>query len=237
MICKDFENWVRSRNIFEQEDGSAGKRFNTHLDTCPACSGIYTVDQALENRIKAVLGPEKLPDGLVDQVNISIDHAIEALTPGASSPYKKIGLAAGFLLIAAIAALFFFNQPVRYDTLHQLGESIVAGHLEGDTAMSFTADQIDQARIMMSRELQFNVVLPNLKDQGYTLLGGRVCALGKCKIAYLFYRKLDKICSLFILDYDQLNFKMADGSQFTNSMKGLNTRIWKKNGQVYALVF
>jgi hypothetical protein len=61
--------------------------------------------------------------------------------------------------------------------------------------------------------------------------------LGRCKIAYLFYRKEQKLSSLFILDYGHMDFEMADGSRFSNDLKGFHTDIWKEKGQVYAMVY
>ena len=90
---------------------------------------------------------------------------------------------------------------------------------------------------MLSKELKFNVIIPDLKDKEYILLGGRLCVIEKCKIAYLFYIKKEKICSLFIMDYDHLGFEMADGSRFSNVIKGCHTDIWKEKGQVYAMVY
>lgn len=103
--------------------------------------------------------------------------------------------------------------------------------------MSFSADEIKQATVMMSQKLKFNVAIPDFKDRGYKLLGGRLCVLGDCNIAYLFYERQNKICSLAIMDYENLDFKMADGSSFSNDIKGCHTDIWKEKGQVYAMVY
>lgn len=57
-----------------------------------------------------------------------------------------------------------------------------------------------------------------------------------CKAAYLFFEKKKNLCSLFIMDYDHLGFEIADGSRFSNIIKGCPTDIWKEKGQVYAMV-
>jgi hypothetical protein len=64
-----------------------------------------------------------------------------------------------------------------------------------------------------------------------------LCVLGKCRIAYLFYEKHAKTCSMFIMDYGNLDFEMADGARFSNDLKGCHTDIWKEKGQVYAMVY
>ncbi len=235
MTCKDFENWMLTSDGSVENQSLIEAKLQAHLAQCNRCATLFSVDQSLESSIKKALEPVDLPDGLMDQVNISIDHALETKKP--VHKYSKIRLVASFALIVILGTLFFLNQPFQYKNLQHLSETAVARHLDGDNTMTFHADEIDQALSLMSKELKFNLILPNLTDQGYVLLGGRLCILEKCKIAYLFYEKLDKTCSLFILDYDNLAFKMADGSRFFNDIKGLHTRIWKDNGQVYAMVF
>ena len=235
MICRDFENWMLTRDGALDNKSPMEPGIQAHLEQCKACQALYAMDQSIENNIKKALAPIDMPDGLIDQVNISIDHALETKKP--VNQYARISLVAGFALITILAAFFFFNQPFQYKSLQHLSESAVARHLDGDNTMTFSSNEMDQAQSLMSKELKFNVILPNLTDQGYVLLGGRLCILEKCKIAYLFYEKLNKTCSLFILDYDNLAFDMADGSQYSNDMKGLHTRIWKNSGQVYAMVF
>ena len=39
-------------------------------------------------------------------------------------------------------------------------------------ALSFTADEMEKAVGMMSKELKFNVIIPELKDQGYRVWWG-----------------------------------------------------------------
>lgn len=240
MICKDFENWVLIKDVFANKNTPADITHKNHMANCKACADLYAIDQAMENNIKSSFSQEQLPDGLYDQVDITINHA-QTTKPQTTKPmvnkYSMAGLAAGFILVVVMATFFFLNQPFQYKNLQQLGETAIFKHLDGNTTMVFTADKMDHALVTMSKTLKFNVTLPDLNAQDYVLLGGRSCVLGKCKIAYIFYKRQDKISSLFILGYDQLAFEMADGSRFSNDIKGYHTDIWKENGQVYAMVY
>ncbi len=103
--------------------------------------------------------------------------------------------------------------------------------------MTFDAANLDQALAMLTKELGFQVLLPDLNSQDCVLLGGRLCALGNCRAAYFIIEKQGKTGSLFVMDTDFLKFDMADGSQFRTSLKGCDTQVWKDHGQVYAMVF
>ncbi|MBU1342543.1 MAG: hypothetical protein KKE44_12905 [Proteobacteria bacterium] len=231
MICKDFQHWLLARDEFTDKITPAAQE---HLESCENCKALYNIDLGLEKSIQAAFFQEELPKGLFDQIELTLDHA---KTPILYAKQKIAGIVAGFALIIAMVFMVFFNPPFRYQNLQQLSEKAVASHLKGNTAMSFTGDQIEQALSMLSKELKFNVILPDLTDKGYVLLGGRLCVLGECRTAYLFYQNQDKVSSVFILDYDHLDFEMADGSRFENDIKGCHTDIWKEKGQVYAMVY
>lgn len=230
MMCKDFQHWLLTRDNFREDDP---EDVLDHRRECPSCSRLYAIDEGLETAIQSAFLQEELPKGLVDQIDLNLDHAGPQVRV---TRLKIAGLVAGLALIPLIVFMVFFNKPFRYQNLQQLSENAVFSHLKGNQAMSFTADEVEQAVAMLSRELKFKVILPDLKDQGYVLLGGRLCALGKCKIAYLFYEKQKKVSSLIIMDYDHLDFEMADGSRFSNDIRGCHTDIWKEKGQVYAMV-
>lgn len=231
MMCKEFEHWLLSRDGRGNDENPEAM---SHMAGCQRCHDLYRVDQGLEKSIESAFLQKDLPKGLVDQIDMTIDHAGQKpwLTP-----FRAASLAAGFALVLVMAFMAFFNKPFQYQNLQQLSETAIDRHLKGNTTLSFTAEEIETAVVKLNKELKFNVIVPDLKDQGYALLGGRLCVLDKCKIAYLIYEKKNKTCSLFIMDYDHLAFKMADGSRFSNDVKGCHTDIWKEKGQVYAMVY
>jgi len=231
MNCKEFQHWLLSRDVFTDRENPDAI---DHTKGCNRCRNIYNLDGQLEKSIESTFHLQDIPRGLYEQIELTLDHEKPPVTP---AKHRLTGLVAVLALILVVVFVALSNIPFRYQNLQQLSVAIVASHLKGNQAMSFTADTIEQATAMLSRELKFNVILPDLTDQGYVLLGGRLCVLDKCKTAYLFYKKDIKISSLFIMDYDHLNFEMADGSSFSNDIKGYHTDIWKEKGQVYAMVY
>jgi len=231
MMCKEFEHWLLTRDVLVDKENPAAM---AHMAGCQTCKNLYRIDQGLEKSIESAFLQKDLPRGLVDQIELTLDHAQHETW---TTPLRTAGLVAGVALVLVMAFMTFFNKPFRYQNLQQLSETAIDRHLKGNKTLSFKAENIETAVIKLSKELQFNVILPDLKTQGYALLGGRLCVLDKCKIAYLLYEKEKKTCSLFIMDYDHLAFEMADGSRFSNDIKGCHTDIWKEKGQVYAMVY
>lgn len=230
MKCKDFQAWLETKGDSSEdltEDMSA------HLASCPECSALYSLDKGLDQKIQSALTPVDVPNRLINQIESALDEAAPA---GRISRLKLAGVLLASIVICFFLLQLLVDKPFRYQNLQELSESIITSHMQRNTRMTFKSGTPD-AEAMLSRELKFNVIFPDLTDKGYVLLGGRLCVLGKCKIAYLFYEKQNKISSLIILNYDHLDFEMAEGSRFSNSLKGYHTDIWKKNSQVYAMVY
>ncbi len=231
MNCKKFEAWLSTRDT--RFDDTMPHTTSDHIKDCPQCRDAFEADNLLETQIKKTLTPEKLPKELTARIDSALDHS------GDSSfmTLKKVtALVAGLSIILAIVYLGYFNNPAKFQNLQQLSQKAVAKHLEGDWHISFDISDINQGLDMLSKELKFNVILPDLKAEGYALLGGRLCIVGNCRTAYFIYKKDKKTRSLFIMDYDLFEFQMADGSRFNNVVKGYQTNIWKENSQVYAMV-
>jgi anti-sigma factor RsiW len=233
MNCKDFQDWLLTRDALTDKENP---EVLEHLKFCETCRNLYHIDESLEKAIGSAFRPVEFPKSLYERIELTIDHA---KIPAGPTKRHFAGLAVGIAasIVLVLVVMIFSNQPFRYENLQQLTESAITRHLSGNTTMSFTADGIESAVTMLSRELKFNVILPDLTNQGYVLLGGRLCVLGKCRIAYLFYEKHAKTCSMFIMDYGNLDFEMADGARFSNDLKGCHTDIWKEKGQVYAMVY
>lgn len=236
MTCKKFETWLVSRNA--HFDDNMPSTETDHLKNCPQCLKTLHTDSRLELIIQERLAPKDLPDGLSDRIDQAIDQANNSGSVSfREKALKTAAVAAGMILIVAACYMHFFKGPTRIGNLQQLGEKAAAKHLEKNLHMTFLASDVDQAIAQISKELKFNVIIPDFSGKGFILIGGRICTVDDCKSAYLFYKTPDKIASLFILDYDQFDITMADGSRFKNEIKGLKTDIWKNNSQVYAMVY
>ncbi len=229
MNCDQFQHWLLTRDVFVRNEPS---EVLSHLNTCADCKRLYMMDTGIEKDIRTGFFCEELPKDLMDRIDTALDGA---RTPLRLNRPVIATLTAGIILMA----VFFFmnsNRPFRYPDLYHLGENAVLTHLKGNTTLSFTPDKLDEALTMMRKELEFDVILPDLPEKGYTLLGGRLCFVGKCRTAYLFYQKSGQTVSLFILSHDHLGFEMAEGTENHFEIKDCRADIWKENGQVYALV-
>lgn len=238
--CKEFQERLprigeackKSDRVDADEDFPDQKAFDTHRTACPECEALFSTDQQINHIINKAFEPRPLPGNLAKK----IDRSIEQEQGVTLFTRKKILAAAAIAAAVFVFALIFFPTSFQYQNLQQLSLAAVDSHLKGNFKMTFSADQLSGRMTMLSRELEFNVTVPDLSSEGYILLGGRLCHLGECRIVYLFYQKQDKIVSLMIMGEKNISFQMADKSHFSDTVKGYQTDIWKDRGQIYAMI-
>ena len=234
MNCKQFQDWVSTRDIHEAVLPAEAV---THMAECRECEALFHWDTRLEDQIKKGMEMAPLPRGLSNRIDASIDHRAGSGSP--SKTMEAAGAAIACLVIILVAAYFPFSsqKAETFKDLNQISRQAVQSHLAGNRRMNFTAKEVGPALEILTKKLGFQVLLPNLKPFGCTLLGGRLCALGDCKAAYFVLEKNGRAGSLFIMDSGLLSETLADGSRFNTRIKGCETCVWKDNGQVYAMVF
>lgn len=217
MNCKEFENWLLSED--KTLNNTVPEDVFEHLSICADCEQIYLLDTDIENRIDAAFVQEEIPSDLETKIDASLNLA-------SHNPFvftkKMTGLVAGIGAILVITYLSIFNNdPFKFQNLQQLSEKAILRHLKGDTTMTFDAAHIEQAIGMLSKELKFKVILPDLADKGFILLGGRICAVDKCRTAYLFYKNKEKPALYLLWIMTVLNLKWPTAAALTMSLKGV----------------
>lgn len=109
-------------------------------------------------------------------------------------------------------------------------------HLDNDMAMAFRAGEVRDVSRWFKERLGFQVTLPDIEKQGYQLIGGRKCLLGKKDVAYLLYVKAGEKVSLFTIEAKSLNFNMEEAGIYDLSIEGCGGKVWKRGEQVYVMV-
>ncbi len=191
------------------------------------------LDKELDTMVNKGFLADEVPPGVVhrietalqkkDKISIFFDSYIQKLVPAVA--------------VSLVAVFFtFFLLPEDFNNLQHISNEAVEYHLKSEHGMTFQQNKIQEGNKRLNEELGFKVVIPDLSSQGYQLVGGRKCVLGKHEVAYIFYKKQGQINSLFILNQNDLGFEMAEGAEYKDVNKGCPINIWKENSQVYALV-
>jgi len=230
MDCIDFKNWLLD---IDTHDQSCVQEAQTHMAACPSCQKLYTLDQFAEERLQESLTMIDPPADLYTRIKLDIP----------AGPTKRKGFAGRWRTLApALAAamvifLVLFNYPpgdIR--DIEHIGSLALANHLDDQQRVAFKAGEIEDAAAWFVERIGFAATAPNLAGQGYVFKGGRPCKLGPKGAAYLVYEKNGKKCSLFVINPDDIKFKVKNNKKYSLAEKNHDIKIWSESGLVYAMV-
>ncbi len=208
-----------------------------HLERCDRCRKIHELDRKLETVLAESLQPEPVSEHLLTMLKKNLE------TDGGRRKRGRRILARPWFLVPAVALLglllFLFLQPADdrqgLHSLDEIGRLAFADH----HAISNTEFIPGSARDLSARfssRLGFRVLVPDDIGRGYRLIGGRLCLFGRCNVAWLLYGHGTGRISLFIIDARDLTFPLAAPEKYILQYSTNTVKIWKENGQVYALV-
>ena len=230
MNCVEFKKWLRETDVHDQ---MITQEAESHMAVCPACQKLHSLDRVLENGFREALAEVDPPDNL--NARIKQDLPVEPTRKKKSARRWRIAAPA---LAAAMAVLLVFiifpNGSIR--DIGHMGTLAMANHLDDQQLMSFTADEIIDVPAWFVERIGFPAAPPKLLEKGYVFKGGRQCKLGSKKAAYLYYSKNGKKCSLFVLNPDDLKFKLKRNKNYFVDVKNHDIRVWAEDGLVYAMV-
>ena len=112
----------------------------------------------------------------------------------------------------------------------------IANHLDTTMEMAFRAGEVHDVGQWFSQRLGYNVRLPDLKNLGLNLLGGRKCTLGKVEAAYLFCQSKGKPVSLFVINQNDVDGPLDRERKYIVEEGDTQVTVWEEFGMVYAMV-
>lgn len=231
MICLEFKEWLVDKEFADQETTGQAR---LHMKKCSDCRALYDLDAELDSIIRADMLTEEPPASLLRKIDAGINQA---------KIKKSFGLPWSLVPILATAALvMLFLNPFAtphhdsvFQSMDEVSQMALQDHLR-HVPMAFEADEVKDVVGWFSEMYNITFTMPNLDQQGYTLVGGRKCQLGKCDVVYLLYAKDGRRVSVFILPESDISFPMTRGQNYAVQIAQNEVMLWKDGGQVHALV-
>lgn len=242
-------NLVRAR-LFEYLDGELpGEQrpaVDDHLRTCLECQHALELEQAFREIYMVPLRPDQTPDAVRGRVA----HLVVGLTESRRARWARrfrrrpIVSAAVAALVLAVSASTLVLTSARREasaSLLRLADASVEQHQKlarGLLPFDIARMSPREAEQWFGNKLDFNVRLPELKDENLTFLGGRISHLRDIDVAALEYRVDDKNVTLFIMpaeQYRKLGLLSEPKFKMVNR-QGYDVIVWSAHGAAYALV-
>jgi anti-sigma factor RsiW len=231
MTCSEFKTWLVEKEFVDTEATVVAR---SHMHNCEDCRSLYKLDAELESIIRTYMLTDEPPAGLLRKIDAGIKLA--RMKKVFSFPWN-IGPA---LAIAALVMLFMYPFHVKeltpgFHSMDQVSQVVLQDHLR-HVPMSFVAEDVVDVEGWFAAVHNIAFTMPDLDQEGYSLVGGRKCELGQCDAVYLLYAKDGKRISVFILPESDIKFPMTEGQSYGVQIAQSRVKLWKGSGQVHAMV-
>ena len=231
MNCEQFQDLL-SAHLDAELDPAATLQLRLHLAGCAACTADYARLLALRTRIRTQATRYAAPA----QLKHRLHAALKAQQPRrlASWPWAWINLALAGASSAALAVTLalYLAQPSDSERLNQ---ELVASHFRSlmpDHLADVASSDEHTVKPWFSGKLDFSPPVPDLAQQGFALIGGRVDYVGTRPVAALAYRHRKHVLNLYLWP-DQSRRETAPHA---TSMQGFQLLHWSQAGMHYAAV-
>ena len=173
-----------------------------HLQECAACAQAYTDLHALRMMIKDRAPYFEVPAALRKRIQSSIRQQSKTALALRVLPLRNLAIAAslGFILLTAWGMVHIVNDRSTNGVSTQ--ELVVASYVRSEMLPSHLVDveSSNQHKVKpwFAGKIDFAPPVPDLKEEGFDLVGGRLDYLDQKAVATLVYRRRQHIINLFI---------------------------------------
>jgi len=236
--------------LFQYLDGELApdprRALEDHLGACPDCQHRLELEQAFREICVAPLRPDPVPAPVRERAERLLAGLSGFPVPSWRSHLGRRALVtaavATVLLAAALTALTLpWLERTASGSLLRLADASVEQHQKlARGVLPFDIARVSprEAEQWFGNKLDFNVRLPELKDENLIFLGGRISHLREFEVAALEYRVDQKNVTLFIMpaeQYEKLGLRAEPKFKLVNR-QGYDVIVWSAHGAAYALV-
>lgn len=212
-------------------DAANSISLEAHLRSCPMCREELARMEAVRAKLSTPGLVWRAPPELRRQVERQIEEASPASMLAAASPAsRRYGRLAA--IATSLAAAFALVLVVPQFLYHDTQDELVASHVRSLLATHLTDVPNSDRHIVkpwFNGRIDFVPPVPELKEQGYPLAGGRLDYVeGKVIAAIVYHRRLHPI-NLFVRRAPPTALPFATTSQ----QEGYNIVRWRANGLEY----
>jgi anti-sigma factor RsiW len=208
-----------------------------HLNTCPACQGEFT----RQNALRAVVRKHATRFAALPQLESRIQAGLTPESPPA--PVNKwtwrwnwLNVGAAFASVFAVAwsLELYFALPSAQD---QLIDQVISSHVRSLMVNHITdvasSDQ-HSVKPWFNGKLDFSPTVTDFTAQGFPLVGGRLDYLHGRTVAAVVYRHRQHLINEYTWPVGASEKREAAVQTLTRN--GFNVARWAKNGMVYWVI-
>ncbi|HLD83178.1 MAG TPA: zf-HC2 domain-containing protein [Candidatus Omnitrophota bacterium] len=241
MDCQRLKEYLYSF-LDGQLDGQGYLLVKEHLLGCPLCSLEVEREKKVDSLIRQNIPKENAPFALKETVFNKIEETQKLKVFPFALPQLRLALSslAVILFIITIPILLRITGP------HSVFSDSILSHskfLQGSLPIEITSNSHQEIKDWFQGKLNFAIMVPQLSQKGFNLIGGRLCHLREKEAAYLVYEKDGHYISVFIIETKGLKIPNAKRIafdkkvSFLKSEKGYQSILCLKKGSDIGCIF
>ena len=187
-----------------ETDRARSRSIRQHLDRCPSCATKHEAPHTLRSRIRAEIPRHAAPPALRAAVLAQLEHARRVESTRNGGPFDRWRwLTAGALAGCAATSLAWFIGPAVIDwrVNEDIAVEAVTSHVRatlGNQLIQVASSNLHTVKPWLSSRLDYSPPVPDLQQQGFTLIGGRIDYLDQRPCATLVYKIRDHTIDVFV---------------------------------------
>lgn len=188
-------------------DGEADRRqsraIEGHLAVCPDCATKHEQLAELRTRLRKEVPRYSAPPALRASVLASIDAAKRSEPTRTRFGDRWRWLTGGALAGCAATVLTWFlgTTVIAYQENHDIAMEAVTSHVRatlGNHLIQVASSNQHTVKPWLSARLDYSPPVPDMQQEGFTLLGGRIDYLDQRAMATLVYRSRGHTIDVFV---------------------------------------
>lgn len=233
MDCATFKAWLVSPHSDHDPDPHDAL---AHTAVCPECRKLWQTDTVLERQLQGSFSTTDVPENLTARMRTAL-----AQSPS-PPPLSRISVPWWKWLTPALAAtaalLFLVFNPLtgKLSSMDAIGKYALINHEYPEEPLGVTSSQMDVVGKWFNDRMPFQITVPDLRQRGYALKGGRPCTLGRTKAVYLVYDDQGERVSTFVVPSQDVAFAMTKGRHYQMKDATHLVEFWRENDVVCVLV-
>ncbi len=198
-------------------------QIEAHLAECPACARVFDARATLRSALRTNGLYFRAPARLSRRIRRAISPQLffHVQWPG----WRAVAAAAAIVVLVASAALVVFRSGHTETDL--LAQEIVSSHvrslLPGHLTDVVSSDQ-HTVKPWFAGKVDFSPPVPDLREQGFPLVGGRLDYVGGRTVAALVYERHKHVLNVFVWP------SSAESPQQSGRIHGYNFVRWSRAG-------
>jgi anti-sigma factor RsiW len=229
MVC---ESWKAKLDTYL--DGEVPEQemraFDTHVRTCPFCSGDALARVQMKRAIQAA-GRRYTPSA---EFRTRVQQRIAAKPQRSFNLGWMFAAAAVILVVGTLTSVYLGTRSGRDQAFSEIADLHVAT-LASSSPVDVISTDRHTVKPWFQGKIPFAFNLPELQNSEFSLLGGRMTYLEQTPGAHLIYDARKHHISVFVFQEHSLPAKLGEGSLSPKQLP-FNMETWSQGGLRYFVI-